>query len=173
LSRARIGHFLAILGAPLYFVAYYGLRVLFQSTHDLLSKLLFYLGVSAFFFGSIWISSRFFAAVVFQHSLGQASHAYFVEMYEANYQILVWFLRIIILLLSLTYVTLILKNDIGLPKWLAILNPIILLIIVISSLVWFPKLGYHIAPIAMNVTHFIFFSLIMFQLQKVQETSIN
>ena len=63
---------------------------------------------------------------------------------------------------------LILKNKIGLPKWLAILNPIVLLIIIISSLVWFKPLGVHIAPIAMNVTHFIFFGLILWASNRLQ-----
>ena len=47
------------------------------------------------------------------------------------------------------------------PKWYAVFNPIVLLAIIISSLFWLKPLGVHIAPIAMNVTHFIFFLMIL------------
>jgi len=43
------------------------------------------------------------------------------------------------------------------------------LIIIISSLNWFPALGVHIAPIAMNVTHFIFFGIVLLQLKKLTQ----
>jgi len=74
---------------------------------------------------------------------------------------LVWALRIIVASLSIVYVWIILTNKQGLPKWLAFFNPIVLLIIVISSLFWYKPLGVHIAPIAMNVTHFVFFGVLL------------
>ncbi len=162
IERASTGHFLAILGAPLYFVGYYGLKRLFYPTSPRLATLLNVLGVLAFFIGGIWISSRYFAAEVLQRSAGTPDHAFYLQSYEDHYQILVWCLRLIIAALSMTYIILIIKNKQGLPKWLAIFNPIVLLVIIISSLVWFKPLGVHLAPTAMNVTHFIFFTLIYF-----------
>ncbi len=173
LSRASRGHFFAVLGAPLYIAGYYGLKELFTRTNTKLANSLFILGVLAFFIGGIWISSRYLGAVMLQKSSGTADHNYFLQQYEDHYQILVWGLRIIVLSLSIVYVVLILKNKLGLPKWLALFNPIFLLIIVLSSLVWFKPLGIHIAPIAMNVTHFIFFSLILFQFPKHTNPSIS
>ena len=102
-----------------------------------------------------------YAAVVLQNTLNTPFYEIFFSSYEDNYQVLVWALRILILLVSLFYVLSILKNQIGLPKWLAALNPIVLLGIIISSLFWFKPLGVQIAPIAMNVTHFMFFSLLL------------
>ena len=169
LARASKGHFFAVFAAPLYFAGYYGLREFFKKTSGTLANILLILGVLAFFIGGIWISSRYFGAVVLQRSQGTADYAYYLQSYEDHYQVLVWALRIIIALLSVVYVMLILKNKQGLPKWLAIFNPIVLLIIIISSLVWFKPLGVQIAPIAMNVTHFIFFGLILFQLKNTQK----
>ena len=169
LARASKGHFFAVFGAPLYFAGYYGLRDFFKRTSETLANLLLILGVLAFFIGGIWISSRYFGAAVLQRSQGTADHAFYLQSYEEHYQILVWALRIIIALLSIVYVVLILKNKQGLPKWLAVFNPIVLLILIISSLAWFKPLGVQIAPIAMNVTHFIFFGLILFQLKKTQK----
>ncbi len=166
LGRASTGHFFVVFGAPLYFAGYYGLKKIFTPTSTLLAGLLFIAGVLSFSIGGVWVSSRYFAAEVLQRSVGTADHAFYMQSYEEHYQVLVWALRILVASVSVFYITLILKNKQGLPKWLAIFNPIILLIIVISSLLWFEALGNHIAPIAMNVTHFIFFGILLFQLNK-------
>lgn len=166
LKRAGIGHFLVIFAGPLYFVGYYGLFRFFQKSNALLAKFLFIGGVLSFSIGGVWVSSRYFAAEVLQKSAGTADHAFYLQSYEDHYQILVWALRVLIVFVSVIYVLLILKNKQGIPKWLAIFNPTVLLIIVISSLIWFKPLGVHIAPIAMNVTHFIFFGLMFMQLKK-------
>jgi hypothetical protein len=166
LKRASIGHFFAVFGAPLYFAGYYGLREFLKKSSETLANMLLILGVLAFFIGGIWISSRYFGAEVLQRSQGTADYSFYLQSYEDHYQVLVWVLRIIIALLSVVYVLLIMKNKQGLPKWLAIFNPLVLLIIIISSLVWFNPLGVHIAPIAMNVTHFIFFGILLLQFKK-------
>jgi len=162
LSRASKGHFFSVIGVPLYFAGYYGLKEFFKKTSSTsLANLLFILGNLAFIVGGIWISSRYFGAEVLQRSQGTPDHAFYLKSYEEHYQVLVWALRIVVAALSIVYVLLILKNHTGLPKWLALFNPIVLLIIIISSLFWFKALGVHIAPIAMNVTHFIFFGMML------------
>ncbi len=166
LDRASKGHFLVVFGAPLYFAGYYGLKNIFKTTSPLLSRLLLIAGVLSFSVGGVWVSSRYFAAEVLQRSTGTADYEFYLQSYEDHYQVLVWALRFLVAAVSLLYVILILKNKQGLPKWLAIFNPIILLILVISSLYWFKLLGNHIAPIAMNVTHFIFFGLVLIHLNK-------
>ncbi len=165
LGRASTGHFLVVFGAPLYFAGYYGLKNIFKKTSPTLANLLFVGGVLAFSIGGVWVSSRYFAAEVLQRSAGTPDHAFYLQSYEDHYQVLVWALRFLIAAVSVLFVLLILKNKQGYPKWLALFNPLVLLIIVISSLVWFKALGNHLAPIAMNVTHFIFFGLILLQLK--------
>lgn len=149
LARASKGHFFSVIGAPLYFVGYYGLRAFFKRSNVTLANLLYALGLLAFFVGGVWISSRYLGAVILQKSQGTADHGYFLQVYEDHYQILVWALRIIVASLSVVYVLLILKNKQNLPKWLAIFNPVVLLIIIISSLFWFKPLGVHIAPLSL------------------------
>ncbi len=171
LERASKGHFLVIIGAPLYFAGYYGLMLFFQSTHKSLAYLLLILGVLSFFVGGIWVASRYFAAEVFQRSANTDDFQFYLNSYLEHYQILVWALRVFVAGISIVYITLVLKNKIGMPKWLALFNPIVLLIIIISSLAWFKSLGVHITPIAMNVTHFIFFGIVLLQLKKNQHQS--
>ncbi len=161
LSRARIGHFFSIVGIPFYFAGYYGILKLFRNSNEFLAKCLFVTGTLSFTVGGIWLSSRYFGAVILQATQTSDKYDYFLLQYEQNYQILVWALRILVALLSIFYVLLILKNRVGIRRWLALFNPIILLIIVISTLFWANPLGVHIAPIAMNTTHFIFFILLL------------
>lgn len=170
LGRASTGHFFVVFGAPLYFAGYYGLKNIFKPTNPLLARLLFIFGVLSFSVGGVWVSSRYFAAEVLQRSSGTADYDFYLQSYEEHYQVLVWALRIFVVGVSVLYVLLILKNKQGFPKWLAIFNPIVLLVLVISSLLWFEALGNHIAPIAMNVTHFIFFGLILSQLNESFKT---
>lgn len=166
LHRASKGHFLVVFGAPLYFAGYYGLKNIFKSTNAILSKLLFIAGMLSFSIGGVWVSSRYFAAVVLQKSNNTTTYDYFLQAYQQHYQILVWVLRFLVTFISVIYVILIIKNKQGLPKWLALFNPIVILMIVISMLFFFKPLGNHIAPIAMNLTHFIFFGFLFFQLKK-------
>ncbi|WP_428356158.1 DUF6796 family protein [Methyloprofundus sp.] len=161
LARARTGHFFAIAGVPFYFAGYYGLLKLFRSSNEFYAKCLFVSGTLSFTVGGIWISSRYFGAVVLQKAINGPNYDYFFSQYDENYQILVWALRILVALLSLFYVLSVLKNNFNLPKWLAIFNPIVLLGLIISTLFWLKPVGIHIAPIAMNMTHFIFFSLLL------------
>lgn len=165
LERAAKGHFFSVFGTPLYFAGYFGLRNFFKKSNILLANILLVLGILAFSIGGVWISSRYLGAVILQTSVGTPDYAFYLQTYENHYQILVWALRVIIALLSIVYVLLILKNKQGIPKWMAIFNPILILIIIISSLFWFPPLGVHIAPIAMNVTHFILFGLIFWHIR--------
>lgn len=162
IERASNGHFWSVIGVPLYFVGYFGLLEFFKkSSTPFLAYGLFFLGNLAFIVGGIWISSRYFGAEVLQRSQGTADHAFYLQSYEDHYQILVWVLRIAIAALSIVFVILIMKNKVGIPRWLTLFNPIILLVLIISSLFWFKPLGVHIAPIAMNVTHFIFFGIML------------
>ncbi len=166
LERASRGHFIAVYLAPLYFAGYYGVMRIFKSSGYWLSRTILVLGIYSFSIGAIWISSRYFGALAFQTSMGSGNYELYITEYERHYQTIVWSLRISVILISLCYVLLILQNKIGWPKWMAIFNPAVLLAIIISSLFWLKPVGIHLAPIAMNAAHLIFFSLILYQYQK-------
>ena len=161
LVRARVGHFFAIVGIPLYFAGYYGLLKLFRSSNEFYAKLLFISGILSFTIGGIWISSRYYGALTLQKTLNSPLYETFLAAYDGNYQVLVWALRVLVLLVSFFFIMSILKNKIGISRWLVLANPILILIIVISSLFWLKPIGVYIAPIAMNVTHFVFFGLLI------------
>ena len=168
LARASKGHFFAVYAAPFYFAGYYGLMRFFKKSNQTLATVLFILGVLSFAYGSVYVTSRYFAAEVLQRSMGTPDFEFYLASYEKHYQSTVWALRILILSVSIVYGILVAKNNFGMPKWLAIFNPIVLLILIISTLAWAKPIGVYIAPIAMNATHFIFFGIVLFQLKKQQ-----
>ncbi len=168
LKRASLGHFLAIMGAPLYIAGYYGLKELFINTSPRLAYTLFSLGTLAFFIGGIWISSRYFGAEVFQKSSMTADYSFYLNSYEKHYQVLVWALRILVLAISTVYIILIFKNTLGLAKYLALCNPFFILLLIFSTLLWAKPIANHLTPIAMNVAHFIFFTLILYNVKQIQ-----
>ena len=66
LERAKMGHFFSLVGIPLYFAGYWGLLKLFRSSNEFFAKLLFIAGMFSFTIGGIWLSSRYYGAVVLQ-----------------------------------------------------------------------------------------------------------
>ena len=147
IKRASKGHFFAVYAAPFYFAGYYGLMRFFKKSNQFLATLLFILGVLSFAYGSIYVSSRYFAAEVLQRSMNTADFEFYLASYEKHYQSTVWALRILILSVSIVYGILVAKNTIGMPKWLAIFNPIVLLILIISTIAWAKPIG------AVSYTH--------------------
>jgi len=140
---------------------------IFSDSHYWLSRVLLVTGIYALAVGGMWISSRYFAADVFQ---GVRDITYLLDhyrlSYERHYQSILWVLRLSIVLISIIYIYLILRNDQGLPRWVTIFNPALLLGLIISTLIWAKPLGVHLAPAAMNVTHFIFFVVLLHQYRR-------
>ena len=166
LGRASKGHFFAVYAAPFYFAGYYGLMRFFKKSNQFLATLLFILGVLSFAYGSVYVTSRYFAAEVLQRSMNTPDFEFYLASYEKHYQSTVWALRLLILSVSVVYATLVIKNNFGMPKWLAVFNPIVLLVLIISTIAWAKPIGVYIAPIAMNATHFVFFGIVLLQLNK-------
>jgi len=109
--------------------------------------------------------------LMLQRSMNTPDFEFYLASYEDHVQVLVWALRVAVAFVSVIYIALILMNKDGLPKWLVAFNPIIILGLVISTVFWIKPVGIHAAPIAMNVTHFIFFGIILFQSKKQQINS--
>lgn len=133
---------------------------IFEEGSPRLAGALFAGGLLSFSMGAIWIGSRFFAAEVFQGSAGTPGYEHYLHSYEGHYGPIVWVLRACVLAVSIIYVGCVLRNRIGMPKALAVLNPIVLLAFCFSLLIWAKPIGVHITPIAMNATHLMFFSIV-------------
>lgn len=166
LARASQGHFMVIYSAPIYFAGYYALMRLFNSTSYWASRTMLVLGIYAFAVGGIWISSRYLMIEVMQSEMVSANAGYFIDAYSEHYGSIQKSLIVSIVIVSLLYIYLVLSNKLNLPKWIALSNPALLIGLLYSSQYWMPPLGYYLAPCAISVAHFVFFSVLLYHYKK-------
>ncbi|MDB2462820.1 hypothetical protein N9W61_01815 [Algibacter sp.] len=175
LNHLATGHFLAVIGLPFYFAGYIHIYRMLKSGNETLARVVLGIGFTAFAVGGIWIGSRASIGNIVHLKEGMNTTIYqnLLNDYTNHMEVLVQALRIIIALLSVAFTITILKGGTYYKKWMAIFNPIVILIllVIIGKLV--PILGKHMLPILMNVTHFILFSLSIYQLNQFTKTNSN
>ena len=108
--------------------------------------------------GGVWIGSRATAAFLV-NTIPEDALASAIGLYDLRYESLLIVVRSAILVLSGIFVWLILTGRSNYPRWMAALNPIIL--ILASFLVFWlaPGIGKYLMPIALNVAFLILFSV--------------
>jgi hypothetical protein len=74
-----------------------------------------------------------------------------VELYQVRYETLLTVIRFTTLILSALFIWLSLTGRSNYPRWIAIFNPILLIIASFIIYVIAPGLGKHLMPIALNV----------------------
>ncbi|WP_299778880.1 DUF6796 family protein [uncultured Formosa sp.] len=168
------GHFLTVFAIPFYFVGYYHIYKMLEHGNKKLAAIVFGLGVFAFTIGGFWITSRAFLGTIvhLQNDIDANIYQKILDNYTLISESLVQVLRVIILLLSIFFSITILKGGTYYKKWMAIFNPIVLLLFVFAIYFIAPQIGKYIAPIAMNVVHFILFSLSLYQFKNVNQPSV-
>jgi len=176
LHRLTLGHFIAVSFVPFYIAGYYHLYLVFKPQNPKIAMAIFALGVIAFMIGGMWISSR--------AQLGYLVHKIakfpddtalqsLIAVYKTHAEILVKSLRIWIASISVLFVIPILKGRTIYPKWMAIFNPLVILLSILVIYNIAPDLGYYIGPIAMNVVHFIIFGLSLFIIKNKSKTILK
>jgi hypothetical protein len=171
-SRVTLGHFFAVIGAPLYLVGFWHIYLGLKPYGKIIPLVNFIVTAYGFIFGTIWIGSR--ASIVL---LAQANFAAvgankevlreLMDFYMLHSETLLEVTRITTLVSSLAFIVLVSTGKTLYPRWMAIFNPIVLLV---SSFILFaiaPSIGKYTLPIALNVGYFIFFTLSTLQLTKV------
>lgn len=170
-EHLRVGHFLAIIGLPFYFAGYFHIYRMLRSGNETLARIDLALGFVAFTVGGIWIGSRGFIGSIIhiKNKMPAQTFQLITQNYDSLLEILVQILRAIIALLSIVFSITILKGGTFYKKWMALFNPIIILILLVLIGKLFPEIGKYILPILMNITHFIIFGLSLYQLNKFKQ----
>ena len=173
LSRLTLGHFVAVSFVPFYIAGYYHLYLIFKEKNPKIATAIFALGVIAFMIGGMWISSRAQLGYLV-HKIAEfpndTSLQSLIEIYKNHAEILVKSLRIWVAAISVLFVIPIIKGNTVYPKWMAIFNPIVILLSVLVIYTIAPSVGFIIGPIAMNVVHFIVFGLSLVIIKTKQKT---
>ena len=177
LSRLTKGHFIAISFTPFYIAGYYHLYLVFKTNNPKIAKSIFALGIIAFMIGGMWIASRAQLGYLV-HKINENSNDIvlqsLIEVYKNHAEILVKSLRVWILLISILFVIPIIKGQTIYPKWMAVLNPLFLLLFTLLIYQIVPKIGYVIGPVAMNFAHFVLFlaSLIIIKIKSKTKNQV-
>jgi len=162
--RLTLGHFLAIFSVPLYFIGYWHVSQRLRPAAAWLRNLFFGAGVYAFSIGGVWIGSRVYLALLIQaeqQSTGETQAELARLLQQASYynEQSVLVLRIAILFISALFVYLVASGKTSYPRWVALLNPIVLVLGSFALYFTLPAIGGYVMSIAMNVAHLIFFGV--------------
>ncbi len=149
-NRTTTGHFLAVLGAPLYLIGFWHLMKMLEPANRMASRIAFFIMSYGIIVGSMWIGSRAnISAIVNIETTTELLQL--VSLYELRYENLLQVTRLAVLIFSIIFIWLTLSGRSHYPKWMAIFNPILLLLS--SFAVWFiiPTIGIYLMPIALNI----------------------
>ena len=173
-GNLSIGHFLAVIGLPFYFAGYLHIYRMLRSGSEGLARVVLAIGFVAFAVGGIWIGSRVTIGTLMQQQANLTPETFqlLADTYTAHHEVLVQALRVIILVLSVVFVVAILRGGTYYRKWMAFFNPILILLLVFSTIFIAPFIGKHLAPIAMNVAHFVLFSVSLYQLSLFEKREV-
>lgn len=170
-ANLSLGHFLCVLTGPLYFVGYYHLGQMIDRTKGWLGKAITGLGIYSFGVGIAWIGGRVYLGLGRKAvEAGEASPELFKALTEHN-EPFIQVLRVSVLAISVLWIFGVLKGRSYYPKWMALLSPILILISIFILFAVAPSAGKYLLPSAMNVTHFIVFSVSLFYCRRIQVTS--
>ena len=165
--RLRTGHFLSIFAVPLYFIGYWHLFERLRPAPLWTRTTVLLLGLYAFALGDTWLGSRIYLAQLAQARAvaesaadAQTEKLLSTLLAQASYyneNILIG-VRAGVLALSAIYVGLVLQGKTSYPRWMALLNPILLVIAAFLLYLAIPPVGGIFMPVAMNFAHVIFFT---------------
>ena len=160
--RLTVGHFVAVLAAPLYFIGYWHIGQMLRPAGNKLAMAVFGLGVYAFAIGNVWLGGRVNLALVVQAKeqlpadQTQLLSSLLQDM-SAHNEPLINVVRVLVLVVSLLMAWGIFTGRSNYPRWILAVLPIVVLVAIFTSYVLFPAIGIYLLPAAMNLAHFIFF----------------
>ena len=167
-QRTTIGHFLGVLSAPLYIIGFWHIMKMLEPANPLASRIAFTIMSYGIIVGAVWIGSRAGISTVV-NSTSVADSVSFISLYELRYENLLQVTRLAVLLFSAIFIWLVLSGRSHYPRWMALFNPILL--ILASFAIWAaaPTVGVYLMPIALNVAFAVLFILSIYFARKVKE----
>lgn len=168
--QSTLGHFFGVFGATLYPVGCYHIYLMLKPANNKVAFVAFLISSFGCIVGAVWIGSR--ASISSLMQLAETAEIEnLISLYELRYETLLQVTRVTTLILSIIFASLILTGKSHYKKWMAILNPAVLIIFSFITYLIAPPLGKHIMPIALNVAFFILFSFSLFHAKTARACS--
>ena len=149
------GHFIGVLAAPLYLVGCWHIYLMLKPAHQKWAMAAFLISAYGFIVGTVWIGSRASVGTLANQPDSEQMRM-LIELYQYRYETLLTVIRITTLTLSLIIIGLVLTGKTHYPRWVAIFNPIVLILASFVLFAVFPAIGKYPLPMALNVSFFIF-----------------
>jgi len=167
-NRTTIGHFLGVLIVPLYIIGFWHLMKMLEPANVLASRIAFVVMSYGIIIGAVWIGSRAGISTIV-NSTSINNPASFISLYELRYENLLQVTRLAVLVFSGIFIWLVLSGRSHYPRWMALFNPIIL--ILASFAIWaiVPVVGIYLMPIALNVAFALLFLFSIYYSRKIKE----
>jgi hypothetical protein len=166
-ERQTLGHFLGVLGAPLYVVGCWHMYLMLKPANQKLAFVAFIVGAYGFMIGADWISSRANIGSLIHFQEQGVNVKSLVTLYQLRYESLLTIIRISTIIVSLIFIYLVLTGRSHYQKWHAVFNPVLLLVMSFAIYVITPFVGKYMMPIALNVAYGIFFIVSLIQTRKL------
>ena len=155
-ERTTLGHFFGVLGAPLYVVGFWHLMKMLEPAGLLASRVAFAIMSYGIMVGAVWLGSRASISAMVNFD-GTADLSQLIALYELRYESLLQVTRVAALVFSAIYIWLVLSGRSLYPKWMALLNPVFLILVSFGIWMLLPTLGVYLMPVALNVAFAILF----------------
>ena len=156
-TRLTAGHFFAMIGIPFYFLGSWHIYQMLRPANNKLAFAAFLIAAYGFIFGAVWMGSRASIGSLIHHG-DLIEGTKLVELYQLRYETLLQVIRSTTLVLSGIYVYLVLTGKTRYPRWMAAVNPIVLILLSFLIYAINKNIGIYIMPIALNVAFAIFFT---------------
>jgi len=163
-AELKRGYYLSVLGAPFYIIGYWHIVGMLKLHKTRLGWTIMSLAVFGFMAGFGWLISNAYQGLLVQSiaaHTGEAAAAVSVIQTKVDEMSLplLQVIRFQVMIMSAILAFAIFKYETFYPKWLAIFTPFVLILLVFSTLLFMPAIGKYFVPEALNVAHFIFFTL--------------
>ncbi len=169
IDRQGVGHFIAVLSAPLYLLGYWHLTRNLAPGRPRLSNALFLMTAYGFTIGAVWIGERYFlAATAHAIAAGEASPDLLAD-FSRHHEPFVNALRIAIALFSIAWIWLIASGQSRYPRFMAAVSPGLVLGAIFALWLSAPTVGEKFLPTAMNTAHAIVFALSLLFVRRARD----
>ena len=163
----HLGYYLGALGAPFYIAGYWHIVGMLKLHKTKLGWGIMSLAIFGFMSGMVWLLSNAYQGLLVQAiaaNSGDAAAALTAVQNKVEHMSnpLLQVIRFQVMIMSAILALCILMFKTHYPRWMAIFTPIVLILLVFSTLLFMRPIGKYFVPEALNVAHFIFFSLSTF-----------
>lgn len=162
-AQQTMGHFLGVLGAPLYIAGCWHIYLMLRPANQKLALIAFLLASYGFMIGADWISSRASIGAIVHLQQHTDTVEPLIALYQQRYESLLTIIRLTTLMLSVIFIYLTLTGRSYYKKWHALFNPLLLLLACFATYIIAPEIGKYLMPIALNIAFGIFFLVSIIQ----------